>query len=134
MKNSEIQVKVLGNSIGFIIAMLAVLNYLNMMAASVQNRSKEFASLESIGMTSRQIKKMVWAEGTGYAVISIAVSVIAGLPVGNVDQDRISFSIPWFSDLVLFGTILILCMAAPVLIYQRTQNASIIERLRRCDG
>ena len=35
MKNSEIQVKVLGNSIGFIIAMLAVLNYLNMMAAPV---------------------------------------------------------------------------------------------------
>ena len=139
MKNSEIQVKVLGNSIGFIIAMLAVLNYLNMMAASVQNRSKEFASLESIGMTSRQIKKMVWAEGTGYAVISIAVSVIAGLPVSYVvfdavNQYRISFSIPWFSDLVLFGTILILCMAAPVLIYQRTQNASIIERLRRCDG
>ena len=40
MKNSEMQVKVLGNSIGIIMALLAVLNYLNMMAAGIQNRMR----------------------------------------------------------------------------------------------
>lgn len=135
MKNSETQVKVLGNSIGFIIAMLAVLNYLNMMAASVQNRSKEFAILESIGMTTQQIKKMLRAEGALYAAISIIISVIVGIPVSYVVFDamnlyRISFSVPWVSNLVLFGIALVLCMIVPVFIYRRTQNASIIERLR----
>lgn len=135
MKNSETKVKVLGNSIGFIIAMLAVLNYLNMMAAGVQNRSKEFATLESIGMTTKQVKKMLRAEGIGYAVISIILSLIAGLPVSRAVFDamnlyRISFSIPWVSNLILFGVTLVLCMLAPVLIYQKTQNASIMERLR----
>lgn len=138
MKNSEIQVKVLGNSIGFIIAMLAVLNYLNMMAAGVQNRSKEFATLESIGMTTKQIKKMLRVEGIGYAVISIIISLIAGLPVSYAVFDamnlyRISFSIPWVSNLILFGAALVLCMIVPVLIYQKTQNASIIERLRNAE-
>lgn len=138
MKNSETQVKVLGNSVGLIMAMLAVLNYLNMMAASVQNRSIEFATLESIGMTAQQIRKMLWAEGTGYAAISIIVSVAAGVPVSYIvfnamNQYRISFSVPWISNLILFGIILILCMAVPVLIYQRTQKESIIERLKSCD-
>lgn len=70
-KETEQKVKVLGNSIGFIIAMLAVLNFLNMMAAGVENRAREFATLESIGMTTKQIKKMLQTEGIGYAVISI---------------------------------------------------------------
>ncbi|MDE7422414.1 MAG: ABC transporter permease [Lachnospiraceae bacterium] len=135
MKNSETKVKVLGNSIGFIIAMLAVLNYANMMVAGVQNRSKEFATLESIGMTTKQTKKMLRVEGIGYAVISIIISLIVGLPVScavfnAMNLYRISFSIPWASNLILFGVALVLCMIVPVLIYQKTQNASIIERLR----
>ncbi len=135
MKNSETKLKVLGNSIGFIIAILAVLNYLNMMAAGVQNRSREFAVLESIGMTTKQIKKMLWAEGSGYAVISIIISLVTGLPVSYavfnaMNLYRISFSIPWLNNLILFSITLVLCMTAPVLIYQKTQNASIIERLQ----
>lgn len=134
MKNTEIQVKVLGNSTGFIIAVLAVLNYLNMIAASIQNRSRELAALESIGMTVRQIKKMLRTEGTGYAIISILLSLIAGLPVSyivfkGIALYNISFNIPWIRNLILFGIVILLCMTAPVVLYQRTQNVSIIERL-----
>lgn len=138
MKNSETQVKVLGNSIGFMIAMLAVLNYLNMMAAGIQNRSKEFAVLESIGMTTKQIKKMLRTEGIGYAAISIIFSMSAGLPVSyavfnSSNPYRISFSVPWMSNLILFLAVLVLCMTAPVLIYKKTQKLSIIERLRNSE-
>lgn len=138
MKNTEIQVKVLGSSIGCIIAVLAVLNYLNTIAASVQNRSRELAALESIGMTTGQIRAMLRAEGIGYAVISILLSSAIGFPASYfvfsaTAPYRISFSVPWMSNFVLFGTVLFLCMAAPVLIYRRTQNASIIERLRNSE-
>lgn len=138
MKNTEMQVKALGNSAGFMIAVLAVLNYLNTIAASVQNRSREFAALESIGMTTVQIKKMLRAEGAGYAVISILLSLLLGLPVSYFVFDatapyQISFSVPWIRNLILFIVVFILCIAAPVWIYQRTQNASVIERLRNCE-
>ncbi len=138
MKNTENQVTVLGNSVGFIIAVLAVLNYLNTIAASVQNRSREFAALESIGMTAGQIRKMLRTEGIGYAVVSIFLSFITGLPVSYIVFDmtaayRISFTVPWIRNLILLGIVLILCMTAPVLIYQRTQGQSIIERLRSCE-
>lgn len=138
MQNTETQVTVLGNSAGFILAVLAVLNYLNTIAASVQNRSREFAALESIGMTSAQIRKMLRTEGIGYALISIFVSLLTGLPVSYIVFDmtaayRISFTVPWMRNLILFGIVLVLCMAAPVFIYQRTQGQSIIERLRSCE-
>lgn len=138
MKNTETQVTVLGNSVGFIIAVLAVLNYLNTIAASVQNRSMEFAALESIGMTAGQIRKMLRTEGIGYAVVSIFLSFITGLPVSYIVFDmtavyRISFTVPWIRNLILLGIVLVLCMTAPVFIYQRMQGQSIIERLRSCD-
>lgn len=138
MKNSEIQVKILGNSMGFIVAMLAILNYLNMMAASVQNRSKEFAVLESIGMTTKQIKKMLQVEGIGYAVISIGISLIIGVPISYavfnaMNLYHISFSVPWIRNFLLFAIVLLLCMTSPVVFYRKTQNESIIERIRNCE-
>lgn len=138
MKNTEMQVKALGNSAGLIIAVLAVLNYLNTIAASVQNRSREFAALESIGMTTGQIKKMLRIEGAGYAAGSISLSLLIGLPVSYFVFDatapyQISFTVPWMRNLILFIVVFILCIAAPVWIYQRTQNVSVIERLRNCE-
>lgn len=138
MKNTETQVKVLGNSVGFIIALLAVLNYLNTIAADIQNRSREFAALESIGMTTRQIRKMLRAEGVGYATITILLSLGIGIPASYIAFSmtavyRISFAVPWGRDFVLFGFVTVLCMIVPVYLYQRTQTASVIERLRECE-
>lgn len=135
MKNSEQQVKVLGGSIGFMIALLAVLNYINMMAAEIWNRSLEFATLESIGMTSSQMKKMLRAEGGGYAVISAVVSLAVGIPVSyavfqGMNRYLLSFSVPWALNAVLFTVIFVVCMTVPVIIYAKTQGFSITERLR----
>ncbi len=139
MKNSEYQVKVLGGCIAFIIALLAVLNYVNMMAAGIWNRSVEFATLESIGMTTGQMKKMLRAEGCGYALISAVVSLAAGIPVSHavfqgMNRYSLSFSIPWAGNLVLFSVIYVVCLTVPVIIYARTLNLSITERLQNADG
>ncbi len=135
MKGAEMQIKILGGSIGLIMAVLALLNYFNMMAAGVQNRSREFATLESIGMTVKQIKKMLRLEGIGYAVISVIASMVIGLPLSyivftNTTRYLIKFSIPWINNLFLFTVIIVLCMTVPVIIYKKTQDTSIIERLK----
>lgn len=135
MKGSETQVKILGNSIGFIMAALALLNYLNMTAAGIQNRSKEFATLESIGMTRKQMNKMLVTEGAIYAVISIIISLVTGIPLSyivfkNTVAYQIKFSFPLLNNLVLSSVIILLCMGAPVIIYKNTQDKSIISRLQ----
>lgn len=136
MKNSENQITVLGGSIGLIVMLLAILNYLNMMSASVQNRSKEFAVLESIGMTGKQIKKMVVSESLCYAILSIVVAIIIGLPASyfafeNFNVYGLPFSFPIAIDVLLFLIVIAVCVISIILILRKTKNESIIELLRQ---
>ena len=136
MKNSENQITVLGGSIGLIVMLLAISNYLNMMSASIQNRSKEFAVLESIGMTRKQIKKMAVSESICYAILSIAISMIIGLPASyfvfeNVNIYRIPFSFPIVNNMILFLVIILICILSTLLILRKTKDESIIELLRQ---
>lgn len=136
MKNSENLVTILGGSIGFIVMLLAISNYLNMMSASIQNRFKEFAVLESIGMTRKQIKKMIGLESLCYAILSILITIIIGLPTSyvvfeNFNIYRIPFSFPIINNLVLFLIIIAICIASSLLLLQKTENESIIELLRQ---
>ena len=136
MKNTENQITILGGSIGLIVMLLAILNYLNMMSASVQNRSKEFAILESIGMTRKQIKKMVISESVCYAIMSIGIAIIIGLPASyfifeKINIYRIPFSFPIVSNIAVFLIIIIVCVISTLLILRKTKNESIIELLRQ---
>ena len=135
MKSSEQQVKVLGGGLGIILAVLAILNYINMMAAGVQNRAKEFATLESLGMTPGQIRKVLVQEGLGYGILSILLSMAVGLPLSyivfqSVKVYNMGYSLPVLYNLILFAVIIAVCVMVPPLIYQMTQKESVIERLR----
>lgn len=136
MKNSENQITVLGGSLGIIIMLLAISNYMNMMSESMQNRSKEFAVLESVGMTRKQIKKMIVFESLGYSILSIAISLIIGLPASymvftNFNIYRIPFAFPIMKTLFLFIVIIIICVVTSLLVFSRSKSETIIELLRR---
>lgn len=136
MKNSENQITVLGGSIGFIVMLLAISNYLNMMSTSIQNRSKEFAVLESIGMTRKQIKNMAVLESICYAVLSIVIAIIIGLPASyfvfeNLNIYRIPFSFPILNNMIMFLLIILICIISTLLILRKTKDVSIIELLRQ---
>lgn len=138
MKNSENQITILGGSIGLIVMLLAISNYLNMMSASIQNRSKEFAILESVGMTRKQIKRMAVSESLCYAILSITVAIIIGLPTSyfvfeNLNIYRIPFSFPIVSNLILFLFIIAICILSTLLILRKTKDESIIDLLRQED-
>lgn len=120
MKNFENQITVLGGSIGFIVMLLAISNYLNMMSASIQNRSKEFAVLESVC----------------YAVLSIMIAIIIGIPASyfvfeNLNIYRIPFSFPIVNNVILFLFIIVLCILSTVFILRKSKDISIIELLRQ---
>ena len=137
MLQTERQIRILGFSLGFIISLLALLNYCNMMAASLQDRSQEFAALESIGMTVRQTRHVLALEGVGYAVLSCALSLFIGTPLSiavfNATNKywSLAYRFPFTGSLLLYICILALCVAVPVILYRRTQSACVIERLRQ---
>ncbi len=135
MKTTENKTKVLGNSISIIMAILAIFNYLDMMASNVHSRSNEIATLESIGMTSKQVKRMLGTEGLGYSFISVIVSLAAGIPLSYAVFNAINlyagvyYSIPWGRNIAFFVIITTICVAAPIIVYQKTQNQNLTSRM-----
>ncbi|WP_047833139.1 FtsX-like permease family protein, partial [Robinsoniella sp. RHS] len=115
--------------------LLAILNYSNMTAAGIQNRIKEFAALQSIGMTTVQIRKLLLIEGTCYGIVSFFFVIILGIPIDYViyhamNRYRIPFQIPVRSTLLVFGSILITCIFVPLVVYQFLHKDNIVEQLR----
>jgi len=138
MKLSENQMKILGGGLGIILALLAILNYCNMITTGIQNRTKEFASLQSIGMTSKQQRQVLILEGMGYGFISILLVSIIGLPIGymvfqSMNTYNVAFSIPIMTNVILVGVILLVCVLVPLVVYQITREDNIVEQLKEID-
>lgn len=54
---------IIGGFLTIILAVIGIMNFSNTIAASVLSRKRELALLEAVGMTKKQIKKMLAAEG-----------------------------------------------------------------------
>ena len=50
---------VMGFAISLIIAFVGILNFINSMLTAIVSRQKEFAMIQSIGMTKRQLRSML---------------------------------------------------------------------------
>ena len=61
----------LGGALSFIVGLVGILNFFNAILTGILTRKREFAVLQSIGMTGRQLKRMLVCEGLFYALGSV---------------------------------------------------------------
>lgn len=131
---------ILGGLLSFIVGLVGVLNYLNAILTSIITRRREFAVLQSIGMTGKQLKQMLIWEGLYYAISAILVSLmlnIASMPL----MSSVLSSMFWFFT-YRFTILPIICVAPifaglgvilPLMIYRVVSKHSIVERLRETE-
>ena len=98
----------------------------------------ERLQLQSIGMTGKQLKRMLSFEGLYYAVGTIITSVVLGVLFSVVVVQGISSGIWFFTYqfvmwpmLVIYPFLILLTVAIPALLYRQIAKVSIIERLRQ---
>ena len=124
-------------SISLIIAFVGILNFINSMVTAIVSRQKEFAMIQSIGMTKRQLRTMLIFEGLYYAGSTLIASYILGsLAVGF--GVRIMVAGDWTATfhftimpLVICTPILIgFAILIPYLCFKNLEKQSIVERLR----
>lgn len=125
MKKVEQQTRILGGGLILIIGVLALLNYVNVMAVSLQERSGEFLILGNIGMTVSQIKKMLLYEGIGYALITLILTALIGGPISmmifkGINRSHTTIILPGLWMLLGVILLLLICMYIPVLLYRLT--------------
>ena len=131
---------ILGSVLSGIIGLVGILNFLNAVLTSIITRRKEFAMLESIGMTGKQLKSMLIYESLYYTLSStlmcLALYVLAGPMVGSAIGN-----IFWFFSYKPTFTPILLCLPFMILIsyivpclgYKDLVKKSVVERLREVD-
>lgn len=74
------------NSMGYglvgIIGLISLVNLVNTMVTSIISRKKELGMLQAIGMSDKQLKKMLQIEGMFYTSVTIISSLVIGSTVG----------------------------------------------------
>ena len=124
----------------FVVAVIGILNFINAILTSIVTRLRELAMLESIGMTKKQIIKMLTLEGIYYAGFTMISSVLIGMLM-SVTILRVLTSQIWFMKyqfviwpmLVTFPFLLVLGWLVPKAAYYFQGKKSMIEQLKNAD-
>lgn len=130
-------VLLVGGMLSLIIGMIGVLNFVNSILTSILTRRREFAMLQSVGMTTRQLRKMLVIEGLLYTASAGLMSIVLGAAASALFAGTIARSI-WFFTYRF--TLLPLALTIPVLllvgillplpVLNAVEKQSIVERLR----
>lgn len=124
---------------GFIgvISLIGLTNIFNTISTNMQLRSKEFASLKSIGMTKKEFNRMIRLESLMYGIKSLLIGIPLGVlgvfaifsafSKGNVP---ISFVFPWKAILISIAAVFIVVWLIMKYSISKVNKQNIIETIR----
>ncbi len=131
----------LGNGAAILLIVIGLINFVNVMLTGVMARKNEFAIMESIGTTKKQIRKILTLEGGFYALISIILIMTFGnaflLLVANAVPsiaDYAKFEYPLSLVIGLIIAIFVICLCVPSFVYSFISRETIIERLHNFEN
>lgn len=124
---------------GFIgvISLIGLTNIFNTISTNMQLRSKEFASLKSIGMTKKEFNRMIRLESLMYGIKSLIIGIPLGVlgvfaifsafSNGNVPM---SFVFPWKAILISIAAVIIVVWLIMKYSISKVNKQNIIETIR----
>ena len=130
---------VMGNVVSIVIALVGVLNFVNSMVTAIVSRRKEFAMMQSVGMTKSQLCKLLVWEGMDYAWITLLCTyVISSLAVGigvraMVEGGFTTFRFTLLPLVICTPLLLLFAVLVPYLCFHDLEKDSLVERLRSTD-
>lgn len=127
----------LGGVLCVITGLVGILNFFNSIMTGMISRRYEFAVLQSIGMTGKQLRSMLIYEGLLYAAYAILLSIVLSIIIepiaGRMLENMFWFYSYRFTLKGIFITAPVFLAAGavlPALLYRGISRRSIIERLR----
>lgn len=126
----------LGNGAAVLLIVIGLINFINVMLTGVVARKNEFAVMESIGTSKKQIKKILTLEGGIYALVTTGLIMTLGnafllLVADAVPHiaDYAKFKYPFALVICLIFAIFIICLSVPAIVYRAVSKEAVIERL-----
>lgn len=131
-------VYIIGGFISVILGMSGFINFINLMITNIITRKKEYAVMQSIGMTTKQLIRLIVNEGLLYALSSAVLGIVLSVLVGGT-MIKIICNAIWFmtyklllwSAITLSVVTIILSGVIPVIVFKSFNKESIVEKIRK---
>lgn len=129
--------KIVGYGLSFVLGLIGILNFNNVIMTNIISRKREFAILQSVGMTKNQLKKLVKLEGLYYALLTIFIVVVIGLPITKRLVTLLAGGMMIFSYkftmlpiILALPILLTIAVIMPRICYLKVNKESVVELLR----
>lgn len=146
-QNKVAMAKMIGYTLLALITLIAVINLVNVISTGILNRRPEIASMKSLGMSQRQLVKMICIECAQYAVVSGIASIILSdlllyMTVVNMNLFKLSvdemggfinYGKPILYALVAMAAAFLCALAAAAFPLRQIEKSSITEEIKRID-
>ncbi len=127
----------IGGALSFVIGLIGILNFINSMLTSIITRRREFATLQAIGMTAGQLKKMLVLEGLFYTAAAGMTALGLGAAMSFFVAGK-ALSALWFFTYrftlwplaVIIPILLAIGIWIPGMMQKTVEKQSIVERIR----
>ncbi len=136
-EQSLLVMSAIGFGISVILILTGVLNFINSIVTSINSRQRELALLEAVGMTKKQIQKLLVYEGIYYALVTsvlvatVGMWIISGLnDIIVILDSNVSRTYPISQGIIIMIVILIICIITPKITYKLLSKENIVDRIR----
>ena len=123
----------------FLVGLIVFMNMANTMIISIVTRKRELGVMQALGMTNRQMNRMLRNEGMILTIGSILVSLLVGMPAGYAlfcyGREHSYFGldiyhIPLAEILVMVMVLSVLQISLSYILSRNVKKESVIERIR----
>ena len=132
---------IVGSLLSFIVGLVGVLNFVNAILTGILTRKREFAMLQSIGMTGKQLKAMLVCEGLLYALGAVILGFVLSVAVGPLlamVMEKVfwffSFNPTFVPILIVAPIFAVIGCIVPLIVYRSVSKLTIVERLRETEN
>ena len=120
-----------------VIALIGITNIINTLSTGMELRSREFATLRSIGMTDKQFAGMVRLESVFISVKALVIGVPLGILISyllcvmmNRMDDAIIYELPYKAIILCILVVIMLIYAIMKLSMTKLRHNNIIETIK----
>ncbi len=129
--------KVLAYGFIVLISLIAAANVFNTISTNISLRRREFATLKSVGLTSKGMRKMMTFESILYGVKSLLFSLPVSLAmtylvyfVASDSGYEMGFYVPWDKFIIAIASVFIIVVLSMIYSIKKVNKENTVETLR----
>ena len=112
---------------------VSLFGIINTLVLTVFERTRELGMLRAIGMTRRQVRRMIRAESVITALMGGVIGIVLGLILGGLLAARIDFivfALPWTQVIIFAVAAVIVGLVAAIFPARRAGKLNVLEALQ----